>query len=103
VNQEQARALALGANLDQLRAMVVTLASGVAAADLYLGLKPELSGPESSIKVLVRAHVGKAMALIREQPAPALCGLSASRNRVCAAPAGHAGLHSFVFRTTRED
>ena len=32
-----------------------------------------------------------------------LCGAEGTRSRVCAAPAGHAGPHSFVPRTERED
>lgn len=32
-----------------------------------------------------------------------LCGAEGTRNRVCAAPAGHAGPHNFVLRTVRED
>jgi len=32
-----------------------------------------------------------------------LCGATASRDRVCAAPASHTGAHVFVLQTERED
>src|SRR4030095_15920490 len=62
MNDTEIKALAISASFDQLRAMVVTLASAVAAADLYLN-SYDTSAP-SRIKAETRAYVEEAMGLL---------------------------------------